>query len=366
MGFFLYLFSTLFAVEIGQRIITWYRQQGRDLPWREVEDPYHIWIQEVVMQQTRIEQGIGYYERFVGRFPDLPSLAAAPLDEVLKYWEGLGYYSRARNLHAAAQQLMTEHGGRFPTEVAALQRLKGVGPYTARAIASFAFGASTGVIDGNVLRVMARVLGDDSPINQPRTRLAFQAIIDGWVAGLPSRPFNHGIIDLGATVCTPTQPGCLLCPLEPVCVARAEGRTHLLPFKEKKGPRPVRYYHFYLVHDAEGRRLIRQRPAQGLWGGLWEIPQEEVAAPAWEAQQDPRGGDFCFSLKHVFTHFDMMIGVYTLPPGPATKGLEGRFISPEKISTFAFARAVLKIFDRWDAKADQSDLPPDAPLPGID
>ncbi|RMG56362.1 MAG: A/G-specific adenine glycosylase [Bacteroidetes bacterium] len=343
------------SMHIGDRIVKWYEQQGRDMPWREVHDPYLIWIQEVVMQQTRIEQGVGYYERFVARFPDLKTLAEAPLDEVLKYWEGLGYYSRARNLHAAAQQLVSEHGGIFPRDPQALMRLKGIGPYTARAIASFAFGAETGVIDGNVLRVMARVLGDDSPINQPRTRKAFQGIIDTWVQGVPSRAFNHGIIDLGATVCTPTQPGCLLCPLETACVARAEGHTHLLPFKEKKGPKPVRYFHFYMVHDARGARLIRQRPAQGLWGGLWEIPNAEVEAEAFQRQLDPRGGDYCFSLRHIFTHFEMQIGVYTLPT-PAAAGWEGQFVSPEKISTFAFARAVLNIFSRWEKNAPQTGL----------
>lgn len=335
--------------QIGPLIVAWFEAQGRDLPWRDTRDPYRIWIAEVILQQTRIEQGIGYFYRFVERFPSVHTLAAASQDEVLKYWEGLGYYSRARNLHAAAQQLVGEEEGRFPPDYQALLRFKGIGPYTARAIGSFAFDNPTGVIDGNVMRVMARVLGDASPINQARTRKRFQEIVDQWVAVVASRPFNFGMMDLGATVCTPTKPGCLICPLQAHCVAYRQGLTQQLPYKEKKLKRKTRYFHFYLVHNEQGEFAIRQRPEAGFWGGLWEIPNLEVEPHAWQAQQEPFDAQFKGSLKHVFTHFDMMINLFVLRapgvPAELARGSE-RFISPEKIPIFAFAKAVLKLFEK--------------------
>jgi A/G-specific adenine glycosylase len=332
-------------LSIGTDIIAWFEQHGRDMPWRDTRDPYRIWIAEVILQQTRIETGVGYFYRFVERFPEVATLAAADQDEVLKHWEGLGYYSRARNLHAAAKTLVDVYGGVFPPDYQELMKLKGVGPYTARAIGSFAFDNPTGVIDGNVLRVMARVLGDSSPINQTKTRQKFQQLIDQWVEGVPSRPFNFGMMDLGSGLCTPHQPGCMLCPLQLRCQAWQQGMTALLPVKEKKAKRKVRYFHFYLVQDSEQRLAVRQRPAEGLWGGLWEIPNQEIDHATWQAKVDPYGGDYQLALKHVFTHFDMMIHVYQLPASLANDWPDLRFIDREEIPIFAFAKAVLKIFD---------------------
>lgn len=313
------------------------------MAWRDTRDPYLIWIAEIIFQQTRIQQGLAYYERFVRRFPDVFELAAASQDEVLKYWEGLGYYSRARNLHQAAQYLADHHQGVFPETPEALLSLKGVGPYTARAIASFAFDYPTGVIDGNVLRVMSRVLNDFSPIDQARTRKHYQQLIDDWVAHTDSRSFNHGIMDLGSMICTPTKPGCLLCPLQEGCGARKAGTIPLLPAKSKKLKRKVRYYYFYLVENEAGALAIRQRPEAGLWGGLWEIPNEEVPFDTWQNRTCPYGGQYRQSLKHTFTHFDMMIHVFHLSDrnSPDWEGVQ--FISKDKISIFAFSKAVLKI-----------------------
>ncbi|MEM7375403.1 MAG: A/G-specific adenine glycosylase [Bacteroidota bacterium] len=332
---------------IGSKIVQWFDKQGRDLPWRDTRDPYLIWISEVILQQTRIETGIAYYYRFIERFPNVQALAKAELDEVLKYWEGLGYYSRARNLHAASRHIVGELAGQFPNHHTELIKLKGVGPYTARAIGSFAFGNQTGVIDGNVLRVMSRILGDFSPIDQQKTRKSFQHIIDQWVEGVDSRSFNNGIMDIGSTICTPSKPACLICPLEAVCKARQEGIIHLLPYKEKKLKRKIRFFHFYLVINREGEFVIRQRPTEGLWGGLWEIPNEEVDQKQWKVSTSSYGGPYLFGLKHVFTHFDMMIRVYQLADSQSAVWEGCQFISTEKIATFAFARAVLKIFEQW-------------------
>ncbi|MEO0474214.1 MAG: A/G-specific adenine glycosylase, partial [Bacteroidota bacterium] len=272
-------------MSIGKQIVDWYEANGRDLPWRKTEDPYAIWISEIILQQTRISVGIGYYERFLAKFPTVYDLAAAPLDDVLKMWEGLGYYSRARNLHAAANEVVSSYQGQFPDHHAELIKLKGVGPYTSRAIGSFAFGNQAGVIDGNVLRVMSRVLADFSPIDQNKTKKSFQAIIDQWVAPVDSAPFNHGIMDIGSTICTPTKPGCLICPLESHCQGRKEGITHLVPTKSKKLARPTRYFHFFHQTTEDGRFLIHQRPPKGLWGGLWEIPNQETEQAIWDQKK---------------------------------------------------------------------------------
>jgi A/G-specific adenine glycosylase len=333
-------------MSIGTSIVDWYGNHGRDLPWRKTRDPYQIWISEIILQQTRIAQGIDYYHRFIHRFPDVHSLAAAQQDEVLKYWEGLGYYSRARNLHFTAQFVVNELNGEFPDHYTELLKLKGIGPYTARAIGSFAFGNQTGVIDGNVLRVMSRVLGDFSPIDVLATRKHFQKIIDQWIAQVDPALFNQGIMDIGSTVCTPTQPGCLICPLEPYCEGRKQGITHLLPQKAKKLKRQVRYLNFYLIRNGAEELIVRQRPEKGIWGGLWEIPNREVDEVLWRAKGDDLGGLYMGEMKHVLTHLDLMIHVFQLEAEQIPAWTEGQFIPTKKISILAFAKAVLKIFDR--------------------
>ncbi len=331
---------------IGIKVTQWYKNSGRDLPWRETKNPYLIWIAEVILQQTRIEQGIQYYYRFIERFPDVFSLSSAPLDDVLKQWEGLGYYSRARNLHAAAKTLAEELGGKFPTTHTELIRLKGIGPYTARAISSFAFGEATGVVDGNVLRVASRILGDHSPINEQKYRKNFQAAVDSWVQGVDPRAFNHGMMDLGSTVCTPTKPACMICPVEADCVARQEGLEAILPIKSKKLKRKVRFFNFYIYKNEQAEIAIQQRPLEGLWGGLWEIPNEEIPHPQWEKQEAGSEANFQFSFKHVFTHFDMMGNVFEASSPNHANSPSYTYISTDKIPIFAFSKAVLKIFHR--------------------
>ncbi|MEO0895939.1 MAG: A/G-specific adenine glycosylase [Bacteroidota bacterium] len=330
----------------GQDIIDWYHQYGRRLPWRDTYDPYQIWIAEVILQQTRIEQGIKYFYRFIERFPSVAELAEAEQDEVLKYWEGLGYYSRARNLHAAAKQIQTEFEGSFPQHYTTLEKLKGVGPYTSRAIGSFAFGNNAGVIDGNVLRVVSRFLGDHSPINDVKTRKKFQQVVDEWVDGKDSRAFNHGMMDIGATICSPKKPACLICPLQASCVAFKDGLTHILPYKPKKLKRKARYLNFYLVSPEIKQVMIRQRDTEGLWGGLWEIPNEEVEQESWLSKKDPLGGTYQMEFKHVLTHLDLMIHVYKLESIPNRNWGKTSFIATEEIPNFAFSKAVLKIFDK--------------------
>lgn len=331
------------SLSIAECIVTWFEANGRKLAFRETRDPYKIWVAEIVFQQTRLAQGMGHYERFVARFPDVQSLAAAAEDEVLKYWEGLGYYSRARNLHAAAKQVVSEMGGVLPSHYSALLALKGVGDYTARAIGAFAFGNEVGVIDGNVLRVMSRVLADFSPINEPKTRAKFQQITDSWVRGADARAFNNGIMDIGSTICTPTKPACLLCPLENHCEARKQGAVVLLPVKINTLQRKVRFFHFFIEENAAGECIIRRRPTDVFWGGLWEIPNEEVSEADWKtAEAAPLLG----TLKHVFTHFDMHIAVFRR----AATATDAVFVTPTQVGDYAFSKAVLKVFAKYFAQ----------------
>lgn len=330
----------------AEQVVLWFRRSGRQMEWRNTRDPYKIWVAEIIMQQTRIETGVAYFHRFIKQFPNLDSLAKADQDQVLKYWEGLGYYSRARNLHAAAQQLLHEYGGKFPTDHTELIKLKGIGPYTSRAIASFAFGKQVAVLDGNVLRVVSRYLGDPDPIDETRTRKKFQGILDTLLGETDSREFNHAMMDIGSMVCTPTKPGCLLCPLTESCIARAEGLTTVLPRKGKKQSRKTRYFHFLIPRNKQGI-FIRKRAEKGLWGGLWEIPNHEVKMDAYKQQREQKGFEFLGTGKHAFTHFEMLYQVFEGDSSGLADQEGLTFVKYENLPNFAFPRAVLNIFNQY-------------------
>lgn len=264
------------------------------MPWRETLDPYKIWLSEIILQQTRVAQGTPYYLEFVSEFPTVHHLATAPEEKVLKLWQGLGYYSRARNLHAAAKYVVSEHGGVFPNNHKELLKLKGVGDYTASAIASICFGEPQAVLDGNVYRVLARYFGVETAINTgPGTRY-FRALAQEVMAVDEPRDYNQGIMEFGAVQCKPKKPYCLHCPLNDSCVALKEGRVEALPVKLKKGK--IRKRHFnYIVPimslDNGGKgTLLEQRKGKGIWQGLWEFPLIEATGPvdsAWLLKQLP-------------------------------------------------------------------------------
>jgi A/G-specific adenine glycosylase len=310
----------------------WYTENHRSMPWRQTRDPYAIWLSEVILQQTRVAQGWAYFERFLATYPTVHDLAAAPRDAVLKLWEGLGYYTRAHSLHTAAQQVVTEHGGQFPQTWEGLIQLKGVGPYTARAIASLAFGQRVGVLDGNVFRVLARYHADVTPVDTPTSRAHYQPLADAWVQTENPAVMNQALMELGALVCLPRNPQCSKCPLQPTCKAAAGGSPTAFPVKGKAKARDLRHYLFYWYEDAAGRLYLRQRPATGLWKGLWELPNVQVEAPA--------KGQQLATLRHAFTHFDMAI---QLLPGGAdaeTAYPGGRWCSPAEVELLALPRAV--------------------------
>ncbi len=248
-------------------ILSWYDANGRDLPWRHTRDPYAIWLSEIILQQTRIAQGQAYWERFLAAWPDVQALAAATEDEVLRCWQGLGYYSRARNLHAAARQIAAE--GHFPDTLAGIRALKGVGDYTAAAIGSIAFGLPAAVVDGNVYRVLARHFGIETPVGSAAAKKEFTALAQSLLP--PDRPgdFNQGMMDFGAMQCTPAAPRCALCPLAGSCAALAVGRVDELPVREK-GPAVLERRFSYVYVRFHGRTAIRKRPVGDIWAGLFE------------------------------------------------------------------------------------------------
>lgn len=248
------------------------------MPWKGSKDPYVIWLSEIILQQTRVEQGMPYFQRFLEHYPTVKDLAAASQDEVLKLWEGLGYYSRARNLHATARFITDDLGGRFPDDYKDILKLKGVGPYTAAAIASFAFNLPYAVVDGNVFRVLARYFGMDLPIDASEGKKAFSKLADRLLDQSDPARYNQAIMDFGATHCTPKNPRCNLCPLHQNCFAFRHQATASLPVKSKKMVKKERHFHF-LVFNRQGKVCIRKRTGKDIWQHLYEFPHIELAFP---------------------------------------------------------------------------------------
>jgi len=293
------------------RLLRWYDNCRRDLPWRRDPDPYRIWVSEIMLQQTRVAAAIPYYERFLERFPTVDDLAAAEESEVLTHWSGLGYYSRARNLHRAARQIAAR--GTFPSEYDSIRRLPGIGDYTAAAIASIAFGKSYPVVDGNVLRVLARFANEDGDIKAARTRkhLGERAarLLD------PRRPgdFNQAVMELGATVCTPQEPRCHACPLAKLCEARRLGLARRLPTR-RRAPDPVHLEKTLAIVERRGTVLLFERDAKAAQlAGLWELPELEELSGA--ETQEQLGGFRHSITNHRYRFHVVRAGIHRAPPG---------------------------------------------------
>ena len=262
-------------------ILQWFEENGRALPWRETRDPYAIWLSEIILQQTRIEQGLPYWERFISRWPTIDALANASEDEVLREWQGLGYYSRARNLHTAAKQVVANNG--FPTTLEGIKALKGVGDYTAAAIGSFAFDLPAAVVDGNVYRVLARYYGINTPINTTEGKKEFTQLAQSLLPPQQASTFNQAMMDFGATQCTPQSPRCELCPLIESCVALHEGRIAELPVKQRTLKIKERHL-TYIYIRCNGYTAIHRRPAGDIWQGLYEPLLLEVRGEKLEVR----------------------------------------------------------------------------------
>lgn len=293
------------APGVAERVVAWQLTHGRHgLPWQGTRDAYRVWLSEIMLQQTQVSTVLAYYPRFLQRFPDVAALAAAPLDDVLALWSGLGYYSRARNLHRCAQVVMAEHGGAFPRSSAVLATLPGIGRSTAAAIAAFCFGERAAILDGNVKRVLSRTLGfgGDLAVAAQERRLWQQA--EALLPAHGIEAYTQGLMDLGATVCTVRRPQCLLCPLQPVCVARLEGQPERYPLKTRKLKRGARSHALLWLQQADRVWLV-QRPDTGVWAGLWSLPAYEDLAEAQRLSASwPGVATMLAPFQHVLTHFD--------------------------------------------------------------
>jgi A/G-specific adenine glycosylase len=302
-------------------LLSWYDHHRRDLPWRDQPDPYRVWVSEVMLQQTQVTTVVPYYERFLQRFPALAALAAASLDDVLKAWEGLGYYARARNLHAAARLVVADYEGQLPDSYTELRQLPGFGDYTAGALASIAFGERVPAVDGNVKRVLARLFAVQDDVTRSATARRLRAIAADLVP--PDRPgeFNQALMELGATLCTPTSPRCLLCPLNAGCDGLAQGIHESLPVRAPRRERPHYDVTAAVIHHDDGRLLIAQRKTEAMLGGLWEFPggkcQPGETLPDClrreireELGLEIEVGRHLTTIEHGYTHFRISLHVF--------------------------------------------------------
>jgi len=269
-------FTTKKKAQFSEKLVKWYRTHYRDLPWRNTKDPYRIWLSEIMLQQTTVAQGTDYYHRFLTALPTLTDLAQAPLDQVLKLWEGLGYYSRARNLHATAIHIHKELDGQFPDTYDSLLNLKGVGTYTAAAIASFVYDLPHVVVDGNVLRVISRLHGIIEPVDLPFTKELITQLAQELLEFQRPEEFNQAIMEFGALCCTYKNPSCDTCPFKKSCVAYKKKVVSTIPLKSKKVKKKSRYFHLYTILDEDDSTLIYQRKSKDVWQGLYAFPLIEV------------------------------------------------------------------------------------------
>jgi A/G-specific adenine glycosylase len=291
---------------LAERVIAWQHSHGRHiLPWQNMRDPYRVWLSEIMLQQTQVTTVLDYYERFLKRFPDVVALAAASLDDVLALWSGLGYYSRARNLHRCAQVVVQEHGGAFPPSAAALMALPGIGRSTAAAIAAFCFGERVAILDGNVKRVLTRVFGFDTDLAVAANERALWEQAQALLPKQGIERYTQGLMDLGATLCTTRAPRCDECPVATACVARAQGQPERYPVKSRKLKRGARSNALLWLVDSKQRLWLTQREPQGVWAGLWTLPLFDSLpellelSDTWPGQQEVLP-----SIDHALTHFD--------------------------------------------------------------
>ena len=340
----------------GRILIEWYQNNRRDLPWRRTKNPYLIWISEIILQQTRVAQGYDYYQRFVKRFPDVFSLADADEAEVMKYWQGLGYYSRARNLHAAARS-MAEAGG-FPKTYKEVLALKGVGGYTAAAICSFAYGMPYAVVDGNVYRVLSRWLGIETPIDSTEGKRIFAEVAAELLDKAQPGLYNQAIMDFGALQCTPVSPNCMFCPFIDTCVARQKGLVDTLPVKQHKAKVTNRYFNYIYVRMG-AHTLINKRTGNDIWKNLYELPlietESEVpeekfyALPQWQEMlaegEVPSVRLVQKGVKHVLSHRVIYANFYeVILPENAASFAQYQRIRIEDLHKFAVSRLVNQFF----------------------
>ena len=336
-----------------KNLLTWFEIHSRHLPWRETEDPYCIWVSEVMLQQTQVKKVLEYYQKFVSKFPDVESLAETGLQDLLKAWEGLGYYARARNLHKAAQVVVEDLKGEIPADYAAFRQLPGVGEYTAAAVQSIAFNAPYAVVDGNVKRVLARVFLIDTPINQSASTRIVQEKADLLLDHTAPGIFNQAMMELGASVCRPKSPTCIVCPVNTVCRAFQTARQEEFPVRWKSKPLPEYHIVAGVIHQGD-RILITQRKPEGLLGGLWEFPGGKIQVKETAEQACIRAireetnlrvepTEYLTRVKHAYTHFKIVMDVfhcdYQSGKVALTEAVDYRWITTDQIDQYPFPRS---------------------------
>ena len=334
-------------------LLAWYDATAAQLPWRASRDAYRVWLSEIMLQQTQVETVKPYYDRFLTAYPTVEALAAAPLDDVLKRWEGLGYYSRARNLHRAAQ-IVAASGGQFPDSVEGLTALPGIGRYTAGAIASIAFGVRAPVLDGNVIRVYARLLDLPDDVTQASTQARLWDIAETWLPDDRPGDYNQALMDLGRLICKPRNPLCADCPIRDHCLAFQHGTQNERPVKKAKAPTPHYDVAAGMIWNARGELLIAQRPLDGLLGGLWEFPggKQEAGETLPECLQrelreelaiEVEVGELFTRVQHGFTHFRITLHAFTCRhTGGEPQAIGARawaWVTPDELDRYSFGKA---------------------------
>ena len=338
-------------------LLAWYDRHRRALPWRappgKRTDPYRVWLSEIMLQQTTVKAVAPYYERFLARWPDVEALAAAPLDDVLKAWAGLGYYARARNLHACARAVAERHGGQFPQAEDELRTLPGIGAYTAAAIAAIAYDAPAVPVDGNIERLIARLYAVETPL--PEAKPEIGRLARALTPPHRSGDFAQAMMDLGATICTPKRPACALCPWNAGCVARQRGDGETLPRRVPKREGALRVGAAFVAIRADGSLLVRTRPERGLLGGMTEVPTTEwtasfeengalEAAPRFATEKNVGWRRIPGHVRHVFTHFPLELAVYIAKLPARTRAPEGmRWVAPEHVAGEALPSLMRKV-----------------------
>lgn len=360
------------SAQFANELLEWFIKHQAGLPWRNDPRAYHVWLSEIMLQQTQIDTVLPYYKRFLKNYPSIHELAEAPIDDVLKLWEGLGYYSRARNLHQTAQMVVHDYQGEFPDTVEGLLTLPGIGRYTAGAIASIAFGRSEAVLDGNVIRVFTRLLDMDDDVTQTRTKNKLWDIADDWVPESNAGDYNQALMELGQTICRPQNPDCAQCPIQSHCQAFANGTQNDRPVKKKKPPPPHVDVTAGLIRDDENRLLISQRPMKGLLGGMWEFPGGKIEAGETlpeclmrelkeELAIKVEVNELFVVVTHAYTHLRITLHAFdctylgAIPPYTEPQLIEARdwaWVTEDELDNYSFGKADRMVIEALRKRKD--------------
>lgn len=374
------MYSEEQKVYFSKNLLDWYQTHKRDLPWRRSKNPYYIWISEVMLQQTRVDTVIPYFHRFVDQFPTVEALATAPEENVLKAWEGLGYYSRARNLQTAVREVHERYDGIVPQNKEEISSLKGVGPYTSGAILSIAYNKPEPAVDGNVMRVLSRYFLIEEDIMKPATRTKMEKLARELILEGTASDFNQALMELGAMVCTPRSPHCLTCPVMAHCSAREAGMEEALPIKKKAKPPRPELRAVALVEgtgENKGKWLIRQRPQEGLLARMWELPHVAWKSEGWNTDEDNmielrqalvdqeqigiQPDEWFMDTEHIFSHIVWKMKVYRAKLSNANRPSHGgewipfhyRWVGPDELDQYAFPNVFIRIMKEWQERNEE-------------